>query len=70
MDENNGYAWYGGQDTVLGQDVEEKVSYEFTVGDDKVTCEDITFQVSMGKIDESTPASTITLSDFSITRVP
>ncbi|MBD5095573.1 MAG: family 16 glycosylhydrolase [Lachnospiraceae bacterium] len=69
LDVNNGYDWYGGQDTELEQNVEKKVSYTFTVGADKATCEDITFQVSMGKIDDPTPASTITLSDFSITKV-
>jgi len=70
LDENNGYAWYGGEDTALEQNVEKNVSYTFTVGADKATCDDITFQVSMGKIDDPTPASTITLSNFSVTKVP
>ncbi len=69
MDANNGYAWYGGEDTALEQNVEKNVSYTFTVGADKATCDDITFQVSMGKVDDPTPASTITLSGFSVKKV-
>lgn len=69
LDVNNGYAWYGGEDTALEANVEKNVSYTFTVGSDKATCDDITFQVSMGKIGDPTPASTITLSDFSVKKV-
>lgn len=63
LDENNGYKWYGGQNVLLEKDVEQNVSYTFTVSED--TCDDITFQVCMGLVDSS-PASTITLSNFSV----
>ena len=44
------------------------MSYKFTV--DKETANDITFVVSMGLIaEEDTPASDITLSDFSLVKV-
>lgn len=70
LDENNEYKWYGGEDTSLDANVVKNVSYQFTVTADCPTCDDITFQVSMGKIDgESTPASAITLSDFSVKKV-
>ena len=61
------YDWYGGKDIALTKDEEKAVSYEFTV--DKETAEDITFAVSMGLFGEDTPASDITLSDFSLVKV-
>lgn len=70
LDENNEYKWYGGEDTSLDANVVKNVSYQFTVTADCPTCDDITFQVSMGKIEKvDTPASTIILSDFSVKKV-
>ena len=62
---NTGYKWYGGADIALTKDEEKEVSSEFTVTEE--TANDITFVVSMGLIaEEDTPASDITLSDFSL----
>ena len=65
---NTGYTWYGGADIALTKEKEKEVSSEFTVTEE--TANDITFVVSMGLIDgEDTPASDITLSDFSLVKV-
>ena len=65
---NTAYAWYGGADINLEADTEEEVVCDFTV--DKETADDITFVVSMGKIEgKETPISDITLSDFSLVKV-
>lgn len=64
------YDWYGGADIELKKDEEKPVDISFTVAEDKETDTDITMVVSMGKIaDVETPASTITLSDFSLVKV-
>jgi len=62
------YDWYGGADIALTKDVTKDVVAEFTV--DKATDTNMTMVVSMGVIDGvATPASTITLSDFSLVEV-
>ncbi|SEV83324.1 carbohydrate binding domain-containing protein [[Clostridium] fimetarium] len=62
------YDWYGGADIALTKDVTKDVVAEFTV--DKATDMNMTMVVSMGVIDGvATPASTITLSDFSLVEV-
>lgn len=59
------YAWYGGADVVLTANEELTVSADMTV--DKVTANNISFVISMGKIAEvATPASTIEISDISV----
>ena len=65
---NTGYDYYGGADIALTKDKVKEVSSEFTVVD-KETANDITFVVSMGLIGKDTPASDITLSDFSLVKV-
>ncbi len=74
--EENVWNWYGGAQKTLEQDMDNIVEYEFTVTGN--TCKDIIFQVSMGqmfdetqnpKVAINTPASTITLSDFSLVKL-
>ena len=68
--------WYGGTQQNILQDEDNVVEFEFTVTGDN--CSDIIFQVSMGqmfnetvnpKVAIDTPASTITLSDFSLVKL-
>ena len=62
------YAWYGGADIQLSANNEKEVVCEFTMS--KETDSNADFVISMGKInDEDTPASDITLSDFSLVKV-
>ncbi len=62
------YAWYGGADIALTKDQEKEVVVEFTMNEE--TDPETTMVVSMGKIaGEDTPASTITLRDFSLVKV-
>ncbi|MGN0367900.1 MAG: carbohydrate binding domain-containing protein, partial [Wujia sp.] len=62
-----GYDWYGGADIALDKDTEKLVEIPFTV--DKDTNNAMTMVISMGIIDGlDTPASTITLSDFSLVK--
>jgi beta-glucanase (GH16 family) len=64
---NTAYYWYGGADIALTKGEAKDVSVEFTV--DKDTASDITLVISMGKIEgKDTPASDITLSDFSLVK--
>ncbi len=71
---NTSYDWYGGADIALAENEEKQVEVEFTVTD-KETADDITFVVSMGQIKDNdgnlidTPASDITLSDFSLVKL-
>lgn len=61
------YAWYGGEDIVLEAGKEKTVTCNFTMNAD--TDANTTMVVSMGKIaDAATPASVITLSDFSLVK--
>ncbi len=62
------YGWYGGADIALTKDVTQDVVAEFTVNDP--TDANISMVVSMGIIAGlPTPASTVTLSDFSLVKV-
>ncbi|MBD5504458.1 MAG: family 16 glycosylhydrolase [Lachnospiraceae bacterium] len=69
------WAWYGGQDISLAANELKEVEYEFTVGNDGdgnalATSDDITFAISMGKIDgEETPVSTIEIDDISVKKI-
>lgn len=66
------YAWYGGSTVALEANQEQKVEYEFTMDADDIAAD---FFISMGQLadDEGnaidTPASTITISNISITKV-
>lgn len=63
------YAWYGGQDISLAANTDQDVLVEFTMNAD--TDPNTTMVISMGLIaGQSTPLSTITLSDFSLVKVP
>ena len=62
---NSKYDWYGGSDIALEAGQEKEVSDTITVGQDKESNPDMTFVLSMGKIDDS-PASQIELSDVSV----
>ena len=63
--------WYGGSDIVLEKGTLKPVQFEFTVDADKQSDSNMAFQVSMGKIEDvDTPASTITLSNFSLVKLP
>lgn len=68
LDPENGYDWYGGQDVDLSANVDTKVAYRFTVGEDKNTSETIAFQLSMGLIGDNTPASTIEIDNVSVVK--
>ena len=62
------YDWYGGADIQLLANNEKDVVCEFTMS--KETDSNADFVISMGKIDgKDTPASDITLSDFSLVKV-
>ncbi|GFI31323.1 glucan endo-1,3-beta-glucosidase A1 [Lachnospiraceae bacterium] len=67
------YTWYGGEDILLEENQEKEVAVEFTMGEE--TDSAATLVVSMGLIKDgegnevSTPASEITLSDFSLVKV-
>lgn len=64
---SNSYAWYGGADIALDAGVQKDVEFTFTMGSD--TDAATTMVVSMGKIkDVDTPASAITLDDFSLVK--
>ena len=66
--DNNCQKWYGGEDISLGEAEEKEVSYEFTMQQD--TDNDSKMFISMGKIsDENTPASDITLTNFSLEKI-
>lgn len=67
------YAWYGGTDISLGAGTEVPVTLDFTMSEE--TDNNTTMVISMGQIKDEggspvlTPASTITLSDFSLMKV-
>lgn len=70
------WVWYGGTQVTLEKDADNTVSFTFTVTEESSS--GIDFQVSMGQMfDETknpkeaidTPASTITLSDFSLMKL-
>lgn len=66
--DNNCQKWYGGADISLGEAEEKEVSYEFTMQQD--TDNDSKMFISMGKISgENTPASDITLTNFSLEKI-
>ena len=66
--DNNCQKWYGGEDISLGEAEEKEVSCEFTMQQD--TDNDSNMLISMGKIrDENTPASDITLTNFSLEKI-
>ncbi|MDE5966846.1 MAG: carbohydrate binding domain-containing protein [Lachnospiraceae bacterium] len=64
------YAVYGDATVSLAKDEEQEVKFTFTMSEDDTTAQ---FYVSMGKMGDedapATPASTITLSDFSLVKV-
>lgn len=65
---NNCKKWYGGEDISLREAEEKEVSCEFTMQQD--TDNDSNMLISMGKIrDENTPASDITLTNFSLEKI-
>ena len=68
LDDPEIYTWYGGADLVLTENVPYEVDCDITI--DKPIASKVLLQVSMGKItNEETPASMITLSDFSLVKV-
>jgi len=65
------YDWYGGDDVIIDTvDAEgfvKDVTLNFSVASDKPSNDQITFVISMGKMEgEETPLSKIKLSDFSL----
>lgn len=63
------YDWYGGADIALPADEIKEIEVTFTV--EKATDTNITMVVSMGAIDgEEIPPSTVSLSDFSLVKLP
>ena len=83
LDPKQGWDWYGGTDIALTANEEEQVECKFTVEAEKKTSNTIIMVVSMGQIQKEvegedgtkttvnvpTPASTITMSDFSLKKV-
>ena len=66
--DNNCQKWYGGEDIFLAEAEEKEVSCEFTMQQD--TDNDSKMFISMGKISgENTPASDITLTNFSLEKI-
>ena len=66
--DNNCQEWYGGEDISLAEAEEKEVSCEFTMQKD--TDNDSKMFISMGKIsDKDTPASDITLTNFSLEKL-
>lgn len=66
--DNNCQKWYGGEDISLREAEEKEVSCEFTMQQD--TDNDSKMFISMGKISgENTPASDITLTNFSLEKI-
>ena len=62
------YTWYDGADIQLPANNEKEVVCELTMSEE--TDSNAAFVISMGKIkDEDTPASDITLSDFSLVKI-
>ena len=67
MSTDGKYTWHGGDDIALEAGKEKEVTVTFTMNDDTDTA--AALFVSMGLIDgKDTPASTITLSDFSLVK--
>jgi len=66
--DNSSQKWYGGADISLGEAEEKEVSYEFTMQQDTDNVSEMF--ISMGKIsDKNTPASDITLTNFSLEKI-
>lgn len=66
--DNSSQKWYGGADISLAEAKEKEVSYEFTMQQDTDNVSEMF--ISMGKIsDKNTPASDITLTNFSLEKI-
>ena len=51
VDPENGWAWYGGEDFSLDENMDTLIERTITVGADKATSSTIAFQISMGMFD-------------------
>ena len=64
-----GDAWYAGKDAIAVSPETETVSFEFKPADGKTSYEDLIFQLSLGKVDDNTPASTLTFANMKLVKL-
>lgn len=64
-----GDAWYAGKDAIAVSEETTNVSFEFKPSDGKDSYEDLTFQLSLGKVDDNTPTSTLTFANMKLVKL-
>lgn len=64
---STGYTWYGGSDPSLEAGKVNHIEYTFTMG---VSDSNADLYISMGKVGDSTPASTISIANIVLVEVP
>lgn len=67
MDAGNN--WYAGKDVIEVSPEMSTVSFEFKPLDGKDSYEDLIFQLSLGKVDENTSASTLTFANMKLVKL-
>ena len=61
--------WYAGKDTIAVSQEMSTVSFEFKPADGKASYEDLTFQLSLGKVGDNAPASTLTFANMKLVKL-
>lgn len=64
-----GDVWYAGKDVIPVTTEVSTVSFEFKPLDGKESYEDLAFQLSLGKVGESAPASTLTFANMKLVKL-
>ena len=64
-----GDTWYAGKDVIEASTEMSTVSFEFKPSDGKDSYEDLTFQLSLGKVDDNTPISTLTFANMKLVKL-
>jgi len=64
-----GDAWYAGKDVIPVTTEVSTVSFEFKPLDGKDSYEDLAFQLSLGKVGDDTPASTLTFANMKLVKL-
>lgn len=64
-----GDAWYAGVDAIPVSTEMETISFEFKPADGKTSYEDLIFQLSLGKVDDNTPTSTLTFANMKLVKL-
>ncbi len=67
MDAGNN--WYAGKDVIEVSSEMSTVSFEFKPADGKDSYEDLIFQLSLGKVNENTPVSTLTFANMKLVKL-